>query len=212
MPAISDVARQTKLKIPTIRFYEAEGLLDAPPRSPNGRRQYSESDIRRLAFIRHAREIGFELRDVRSLLDLTDHPEQPCAEVGAIARRHLAAVQERILQLNRLRKELARVARSCAGGRPPGQCHLIEVLTGSVRCAHGQGEKRAVRPLSGATRGYAAPQRATGGNAGKVGPEPRTFAYDTVRRLIERNPEFEKLFVARGLRHPQREVRWRKKP
>jgi hypothetical protein len=48
--------------------------------------------------------------------------------------------------------------------------------------------------------------------AGMVGPEPRTFAYDEMRRLIERKPEFEKLFVARGLRHPQPEVRWRKKP
>jgi hypothetical protein len=45
-----------------------------------------------------------------------------------------------------------------------------------------------------------------------VGAEPRTFAYDEMRRLIERKPEFEKLFVARGLRHPQPEVRWRKKP
>ena len=45
-----------------------------------------------------------------------------------------------------------------------------------------------------------------------VGPVPRVFDYDTVRRLIERNLEFEKLFVARGLRHPHPEVRWRKKP
>ena len=73
MLAIGDVARQTQLKIPTIRFYEAEGLLAAPPRSPNGRRRYSQADIRRLAFIRQAREIGFDLSDVRSLLDLADH-------------------------------------------------------------------------------------------------------------------------------------------
>jgi hypothetical protein len=57
-------------------------------------------------------------------------------------------------------------------------------------------------------------REATLGNSMRqgVGAEPRTFAYDEMRRLIERKPEFEKLFVARGLRHPQPEVRWRKKP
>jgi DNA-binding transcriptional MerR regulator len=191
MPVIGDVARQTQLKIPTIRFYEAEGLLAAPPRSPNGRRQYS---------------------DVRSLLDLVDYPEQPCAEVAAIARRHLNAVQDRILQLNRLRTELARIARSCAHGQSADQCNLIEEAMGSECGAHQQGRKRVASVPRKATGGYPVPQQATLGHARRVGAEPRTFAYDEMRRLIERKPEFEKLFVARGLRHPQPDVRWRKKP
>jgi DNA-binding transcriptional MerR regulator len=210
MPAIGDVARQTQLKIPTIRFYEAEALLAAPPRSPNGRRQYSAADIRRLAFIRHARAIGFELSDVRSLLDLIDHPKQPRAEVAAIARRHLDAVQERILQLNRLRTELARIVRSCGRGQSADQCSLIEALSGSECNAHQQGRKRVASVPREGTGGYAVQQQATVGHARQVGAEPHRLDWEMLRRLIESKPEFEKLFIARGLRHPHPETRWRK--
>ena len=95
LAAIGDVARQTKLKIPTIRFYEAQGLLATPPRSPNGRRQYGEADIRRLEFIGRARELGFALNDIRSLLDLTAHPEQRCAEVLPVLFDALYAPERR---------------------------------------------------------------------------------------------------------------------
>jgi hypothetical protein len=61
-----------------------------------------------------------------------------------------------------------------------------------------------------ATKSNTRQQPETRGNRG-VGAEPRVFAYGEMRRLIELNPEFEKLFVARGLRHPHLEVRWRKK-
>lgn len=134
MPAIGQVAKQTGLKIPTIRFYEAEGLLAAPKRAANGRRVYSEDEVRRLAFIRHARALGFELDDIRSLLDLTDHPDRPCVEADEIASRHLKVVEERIVQLTQLKTELARVVRSCAGGRTAARCRVIEALAGHEQC------------------------------------------------------------------------------
>jgi DNA-binding transcriptional MerR regulator len=130
MSAIGQVAQETGLKIPTIRFYEQEGLLAAPERSANGRRVYSEADVRRLAFIRHARALGFELGDIRSLLDLTDNPDRPCGEADAIASSHLKVVEERIAQLNQLKRELTRIVRSCAGGKSAGQCRVIEALAG----------------------------------------------------------------------------------
>jgi hypothetical protein len=133
----------------------------------------SNADIRRLAFIRHAREIGFELSDVRSLLDLADHPEQSCAEVAAIARRHLNAVQERILQLNRLRSELARIVRSSGRGQSADQCNLIEALMGSECSAHQRGRKRVAGVPRAGTGGYAAPQQATLCHARRVGREGR---------------------------------------
>lgn len=134
MFAIGEAARQSGLKIPTIRFYEAEGLLDAPARSANGRRVFSGNDIKRLAFIRHVRTLGFELADVRLLLALTDSPDRPCAEVDIIARRQLEAVDLRIGQLRKLRKELARVVTSCAGGKV-AQCRVVEALANHALCA-----------------------------------------------------------------------------
>lgn len=135
MPAIGQVAKSTGLKVTTIRFYEAEGLLAAPKRAANGRRVYSDAEVQRLAFIRHARALGFELDNIRSLLDLTDDPGKSCAEADEIARRHLRVVEERIVQLTQLKTELTRIARSCAGGRSVGQCRVIESLAGHEKCA-----------------------------------------------------------------------------
>ncbi len=127
MYAIGAVAKATGLKIPTIRFYEAEGLIDAPERTSSGRRLYSDADMKRLSFIRHTRALGFELDDIRSMLVLSDRPEQPCGDVDQIARRQLEAIETRIAQLKALRKELSRVVQSCAGGKV-GECRVIEAL------------------------------------------------------------------------------------
>ncbi len=131
---IGAVSKRTGIKIPTIRFYEAEGLIDAPPRTASGRRLYADEEVRRLSFIRHARALGFELNDIRSLLDLSDHPERPCGEADRIAQRHLDDVDARILQLRALKRELARIASPCEGGAA-GTCRVIEALADHGACA-----------------------------------------------------------------------------
>lgn len=128
MITIGEAARQTGIKVPTIRFYEQEGLLAPPERTDSGRRVYAEDDLNRLAFIKHARTLGFELHDVRQLLELSDHPEHPCTGADQIARRHLASVRERIAQLQKLETELSRISRSCAGGKKASACRVIEAL------------------------------------------------------------------------------------
>lgn len=146
MPSIGEVARQTGLKIPTIRFYEDERLLKPPPRAANGRRVYSEADVRRLAFIRHARSLGFEMDDIRSLLLLTDRPNQSCAAADEIARRHLSDIDERLAQLMQLKAELSRISRACSGGRSMGECRVIEALAGHDQCVGDHvGEGRRLR-------------------------------------------------------------------
>ena len=133
MLTIGAVARQTGLKIPTIRFYEAEGLLPAPPRTSSGRRLYGDGHVRRLAFIRHARQLGFELPQIRNLLELADHPERPCGDADAIAAENLRAVQARLKQLRALERELKRMVDACATGRA-GRCRIIEVLGDHALC------------------------------------------------------------------------------
>lgn len=133
MLAIGAVAKRTGLKVPTIRFYEQEGLLPAPERTESGRRLYAEGDVRRLSFIRHARALGFELEDIRSLLDLSDDPDRPCDEADRIARAHLAAVETRIAQLKALQRELTRIVKSCAGG-VASDCRVIDALGDHGAC------------------------------------------------------------------------------
>ena len=139
MQAIGEAAKRTGLKVPTIRFYEQEGLIRALGRTNSGRRLYADADIQRLAFIKHARVLGFELDDIRSLLDLTDNPNRPCDEADRIARKHLAEVEQRIAQLIALKIELNRIVRSCAG-RNAAQCRVIEALAD-----HRSAEKDAVQ-------------------------------------------------------------------
>lgn len=132
---IGAVSQQSRVKVPTIRYYEQIGLLPVPPRSEGNRRQYDEADLRRLAFIRHARELGFEISAIRALLALQDHPEQSCATVDQIARAHLAEVERRMTSLAALKAELVRMITDDAHGRV-GQCRVIEVLADHGLCRY----------------------------------------------------------------------------
>jgi DNA-binding transcriptional MerR regulator len=125
--AIGDLARQTGTKVETIRWYERDGIMPAPLRSSGGHRLYTPAHRDRLAFIRHARELGFPLDDVRRLLRLADDPERSCDQADAIARSHLAAIRSRITRLRALEAELSRMLHACGAGRI-AECRVIEVL------------------------------------------------------------------------------------
>ncbi len=125
---IGEIARRSGVKVATIRYYEQIGLLPPPPRTEGNRRLYDRKDLRRLVFIRHARELGFEIDAIRSLLALQDAPGQPCAEADAIARARLAEVDRRIASLKALRAELDRMVSECACGRV-SDCRVIETLS-----------------------------------------------------------------------------------
>jgi DNA-binding transcriptional MerR regulator len=124
---IGELAKRTGSKVQTIRWYEQQGLLPAPARSQGNQRRYGRRHLERLAFIRHARELGFGLDAIRELLTLADAPDQSCARADAIAQAHLREVESRIARLEALKAELARMVAACAHGRVES-CRVIEVL------------------------------------------------------------------------------------
>ncbi len=126
--AIGEVSGRTGIKVPTIRYYESVGLLASPARTEGKQRRYSPADVARLNFIRHARDLGFELNDIRELLTLNSDPDRSCSEVDVIARRHLLEVDRRIGQLSTLRDELQRMIVECGHGRV-SECRVIEALS-----------------------------------------------------------------------------------
>jgi DNA-binding transcriptional MerR regulator len=132
---IGEAARQSGVKVATIRYYEQIGLLPAPPRTERNRRQYDSRDLRRLALIRHARELGFEIEAIRTLLVLQDDPDQPCATADAIARARLIEVEQRIASLSALKIELQAMIEGSKHGRV-GHCRAIEVLADHDQCMH----------------------------------------------------------------------------
>jgi len=133
---IGEAARRSGVKVPTIRYYEQVGLLPAPARSGSQRRRYGRADLHRLTFIRHARELGFEVDAIRTLLSLQDDPTQPCAHADAIARARLEEVDRRIASLLALKAELARMLDQCANGRI-ADCRVIETLADASH-SHGR--------------------------------------------------------------------------
>lgn len=132
--AIGDLSRRTGVKVPTIRYYESIGLLPVPGRSEGGQRRYEQTHLRRLAFVRHARDLGFEIDAIRELLVMASDPRRGCGEAHAITRAHLADVEDRIARLEALRGEL-RSMLAC-GNDTVGECRIIEVLADHGQCAH----------------------------------------------------------------------------
>ncbi len=130
---IGDLARATGTTVETIRYYERIGLLAKPARTDGNYRAYSDRDLKRLNFIRHARGLGFDVPEVRSLLDLSDQPERDCGEADRIATGHLVAVNAKIEQLELLRAELSRMVGDCRGGRA-ADCRVLEILGDHSRC------------------------------------------------------------------------------
>ena len=124
---IGTLAREAGTSIETIRYYERIGLLSPPPRTEGGFRLYGSDDVRRLRFVRRARELGFSLDSIRDLIRLASDPVGSCDEVGTIARVHLADVDERIAQLTTLQSELSRLIEHCRAGRV-ASCGIIEAL------------------------------------------------------------------------------------
>jgi DNA-binding transcriptional MerR regulator len=125
--SIGELARRSGVKVPTIRYYEQTGLLPVPVRTEGHQRRYSRAAVDRLNFIRHARELGFEVSAVRELLALSEQPNRPCVAVDSITSRHIADIDRRIAQLVALRRVLQHSLDACGHGRI-GECRVIEAL------------------------------------------------------------------------------------
>ena len=131
--SIGELSRQTGVKVPTIRYYEQIGLVELPSRTEGKQRRYLASHVARLNFIRHARELGFAVEDIRSLLALSSQRDQSCSEVDRIARQHLSNLDQRIGHLQALQGELRLMIEQCSHGCVD-ECRVIEVLADHREC------------------------------------------------------------------------------
>jgi len=125
---IGQVAAAADVNIQTIRYYERRGLFAAPRRTPSGYRQYSEDAVSRLRFIRHAQELGFSLQDIQELLGLRVRHGAACDVVEQKTRQKIDVVQQRIRDLQRMKRTLEQLAVACAARRPTDDCPILEAL------------------------------------------------------------------------------------
>ena len=125
---IGELSKRTGCNIETIRYYERIGLLRAPARTEGKFRRYSVNELRRLAFIRRARGLGFTLDEVRALLGFAENRARSCADVRDLAAAHLKDVRAKIADLRKMERVLGEMIQECADGTLP-ECPLIESLS-----------------------------------------------------------------------------------
>lgn len=126
---IGELAAQSGVTAKTIRFWEAEGLLPDPTRTPSGYRDYDPDALDRLSFIRHAQTAGLTLAEIRRVLGISDTGEPVCGHVSDLIHQHLADVDERIRELNETRALLDRLAKRAADQDPAdcdGYCAILQ--------------------------------------------------------------------------------------
>jgi MerR family mercuric resistance operon transcriptional regulator len=124
---IGELSRLTGVKIETIRYYERIKMLPAPPRTPSGRRVYGSHEARILAFVRRARELGFSLDEIRTLLRLGGPEKASCREVREIAAHHLEDIRAKLGDLKKLERLLAKTVARCSGKMAP-DCPVLDIL------------------------------------------------------------------------------------
>ena len=130
--SIGDLAAESGTTVQTIRYYEQSGLMPEPPRTQGRQRRYAQGHLDRLKFIRHARELGFPVDDIRELLRLSAHPDAPCDAADRIAAEQLAEVERKIERLHALRTELRRMVAGPHGSLR--DCRIIETLADHSLC------------------------------------------------------------------------------
>ena len=127
MLSIGKAARRADVSVETIRFYERKGLLTEPARKPSGYRQYSEDDIRKLVFIRHAKNLGFSLNEIKELLTLHNN-QGSTSEIKHIAENKLQDIESKIDLLQRMRETLKPLVEKCPGHGPSSECPILDAL------------------------------------------------------------------------------------
>lgn len=113
----------------TIRYYESIGLIPEPPRKPSGYRDYGDSDVEVLRFVNKARLLGFPLKDVTQLLSLWQDRGRSSAEVKALTESHIIDIEQRIEELQSVRRTLLDLSQRCHGDTRP-ECPILDDLAG----------------------------------------------------------------------------------
>lgn len=121
---IGQIASQTGIGIETIRYYERLGLLPSPQRRPSGYRQYGDETVRQLHYIRHAKELGFTLSEIRELLELSFAASACCDHIQQRAESKLEDIESKICTLKTMQRSLRKILTRCRKNGSARDCPL----------------------------------------------------------------------------------------
>jgi Cu(I)-responsive transcriptional regulator len=130
---IGQAAEASGVSAKMIRHYESIGLLEQAKRTDSGYRIYAGADIHTLRFIRRARDLGFSIKEIEQLLGLWRNRRRASADVRRVAHRHIAELDQKINELQAMRRTLDRLVQDCHGDRRP-ECPILDDLAGEATC------------------------------------------------------------------------------
>ena len=125
---IGELANKGNVHLETIRYYEREGLMRAPQRTPSGHRAYAPGDVLRLRFIKRSQALGFALTQIKELLALKVTPNQPCINVVHQIEAKALEVEAKIAHLQAIQRTLRKMKASCEGRCSVSECPILESL------------------------------------------------------------------------------------
>ncbi len=125
--SIGKLSKATGVNIETIRYYEKIGIMPKSGRSTGGNRLYEGEHIKRLAFIRRSRELGFSLDEIRELLKMVDEDTYTCAEIASLSQKHLDDIRAKIKDLRKIERHMKDMLSQCSHDHTP-DCAIIDVL------------------------------------------------------------------------------------
>lgn len=126
--SIGELAKKSKISADTIRFYEKKLLFAAPQRANNNYRYYDNQALQQLIFIRHCRELGMSLKEIKEMNTLLQHPQDNCAVVDELIEAHLGHIQEKIQQLQKFSQQLQQLRQSCNSQACIQDCNIVRTL------------------------------------------------------------------------------------
>ena len=135
---IGELAKIVGVSVPTIRYYEHEGLVEKPARSDSNYRRYGSETVTRLDFIRQCRSLGISLTEIRRLLRLKEAPDANCGEVDVLLDEHISNVREQRRNLAKLERDLKALRADC---HPSGQVRGCGILRDSALVAQSKGSQ-----------------------------------------------------------------------
>ena len=133
---IGELAKLVQVSQDTLRFYEKHGLLAPSVRSQAGYRLYSQADLERVGFILSAKRVGFTLNEIHDLLGLeVTKDEKSCEDVKRFVDEKLDNLNQRIVEMQHIKKTLKTLSDACCGGAEPAtRCTILEALNAQSEC------------------------------------------------------------------------------
>jgi Cu(I)-responsive transcriptional regulator len=144
---IGQAAKASGVSAKMIRHYESVGLFPGAPRTESGYRQYTEREVSTLRFIRHSRDLGFSIEQIRELLGLWQNRKRPSRQVRALAQAHLKELDQKLQELQAMKATLEHLVHCCHGDDRP-DCPIIDTLAQDTLStpSRGPGKTAGLRP------------------------------------------------------------------